>query len=133
VEHALSDPANVSLINEFLGKWGTLVRIWNGDTLSWKLAIQSPFPFEPKTYFAKKGLPFTLRKTGERNYSFAFSPKALKKKLIGALTYSSTKEGGADISVSVFGKFDPEEFVKNAFVYPNENDWVRVRVAARET
>jgi len=132
VEQAMSNPGNLSRINQFLGKWGTFVRTWNGCALKWTLAIKSPFPFEPKYYFAKKGLPYTLRKIGEGNYSFDFSPKALKKKLMVALTYSSTKEGGADVSVSVFDKFDPEEFVKNAFAFPSENDWVRVNISAQE-
>jgi radical SAM superfamily enzyme YgiQ (UPF0313 family) len=132
VEQAMLDPANLSRINEFLGTWGTFVRMWDGGALKWTLAFKSPFPFEPKSYFAKKGLPYTLRKTGEGNYSFDFSPKALKKKLIGALTYSCTKEGGSEISASVFDKFDPEEFVKNVFAFASENDWVRVNVTARE-
>ena len=128
IEKAVSDPKRLSRMNNLLEDWGKLISIVDDTPSAWSLSITSSFPFEPKAWFAEKGLPYVLRKTGEGSYSFNFQAKAAKKKLIGSLAYANLPGGGTDIRMTVFDKFDPEEFVKEVFVFENENDWVRIRV-----
>ena len=78
----------------------------------------------------KKGLPYVLRKIAEGTYVFDFSAKAEKKKLVKSLEHAVTTDGGAELRMTVFDKFDPEEFVKAAFAFGDEREWVRVRVGA---
>jgi hypothetical protein len=128
IKKALSDPARLSRINEVLGNWGTLVRIADEVPPQWSLTIRSLFPFEPKTWFAKKGLPYVLRKTGDGKYVFDFSEKALKKRTVNSLEYIKSENGETELRMRVFDKFDPEEFVRESFAFKDKNDWVRVKV-----
>jgi hypothetical protein len=128
IEKAVSDPKHLSRINVLLENLGKLERIVDDKPLTWSFSITSSFSFEPKAWFAEKGLPFILNKLGEGSYSFDFQAKAAKKKLVQSLQYTKLSDGTTKIRMTVFDKFDPEDFIKEVFIFENENDWVRVRV-----
>ncbi|HUI93438.1 MAG TPA: radical SAM protein [Chitinivibrionales bacterium] len=131
LENGLPHPARLSRINKVLGDWGTIKNIVDEKPSSWSLSIRSPFPFEPKVWFAEKGLPYMLRKTGDGAYVFDFSEKALKKKIVKSLDHKMLMDGMTELRMTVFDKFDPEEFIKETFGSKNENDWVRIRVESK--
>jgi Radical SAM proteins, N-terminal len=130
VEKTISTKSRLSKVNAAFGRWGTLVGPVVNAPAQWTISVQSPYEFMPKEYFAQKGLPYVLRKVKDGMYMFDFSAKAEKKKLVQSLEHMMTKDGGADIRMTVFDKFDPEEFVKGAFTFGDEREWVRVRVEA---
>jgi radical SAM superfamily enzyme YgiQ (UPF0313 family) len=126
----IGDPETLSSINLLFGKWGMLVKYRPVVPMQYHVSLQSPFPFIPKGFFAKRGLTYVLRKTGN-GYAFDFTRQALKKNLITGCSYCATPQGGADLSLTVSWKFNAEEFAKEAFGLEKSNQWVRIRVAAR--
>ncbi|HMD67585.1 MAG TPA: radical SAM protein, partial [Chitinivibrionales bacterium] len=130
VTKTVSTRSRLSKVNAAFGRWGTLVGPVRDTPTQWALSILSPYEFKPKEYFAKKGLPYVLRKIAEGTYLFDFSARAEKKKLVKSLEHGMTRDGGAELRMTVFDKFDSEEFVKAAFAFGDEREWVRVRVEA---
>ncbi len=132
VKAALSDESLLSKINTAFVSWGRVVSVCKTEPVWWSLLLRSSHPFDPKGYCAEKGLSYTLKKTGALAYSFGFSPKAAKKKLIRSLSYKMSDIGETEIVLAISSKFDVEEFVKKVFICADENEWVTVRVEVRE-
>ena len=123
----------VDAVNIHLARWGELKSAEDKNRASFKLKIESPCEFDGSDYFKKKGLKYTLRRSGESSYYFEFTKDALKKNAMSQFSYVLIKSGSgisnrASIDMIPGSKFDPEEFLKEAFIYRRKNDWVKAVV-----
>jgi hypothetical protein len=130
LERCIGDPETLSRINKRFEKWGALRKYRPVDPRQYHLFVQSPFPFEPKGFFTKRGLTYVLRKNGN-GYILDFTKQALKKNLVIACSYTGADGNGTDLALTVSRKFIAEEFAKEAFGLDKSEHWVRIRIAAR--
>jgi radical SAM superfamily enzyme YgiQ (UPF0313 family) len=129
LEAIVRDSERLARVNLLFEKWGSLKAFRPQEPERYRLSVQSPFRFEPKNYFAGRGLTHTLRKSAG-GYFCEFTKQALKKKFMFECAYSATPEGGTTISLEVSPKFNAEDFAKDAFAPGTENEWVRIRMRA---
>jgi hypothetical protein len=127
LEAIVRDPEKLARVNLLFEKWGVLKTCRPPQPERYRLRVQSSLRFEPKSYFAGRGLNHTLRKSAG-GYFCEFTKQALKKKFMFECAYSATPEGGTTISLEVSPKFNAEDFAKEAFAPGTENEWVRVRM-----
>ncbi len=122
-------------VNRDLGEWGVLRG--NKDaksSVTVEIIIDSPFAFSGATYFKKRGLKYTSYGKGRGEYRFEFTETSLKKKIMSQCVLTAKNAGSGEnlpeVSLLIMpgGKFDLEEFLKEAFVLPGKNDWVRISV-----
>jgi|WetSurMetagenome_2_1015567.scaffolds.fasta_scaffold00149_25 radical SAM superfamily enzyme YgiQ (UPF0313 family) len=130
IEKLVAAESPLSKVNVVLQPWGRLINIVGNTPAQWVIAIRSPYDFDPKAYFTDNGLTYVLKKIAEGKYSFDFSAKALRKKIMRSLEYENTEGPGAKLRLAVLEKFDYEGFVKTSFAFGDEREWVRVRVEA---
>lgn len=123
-------------VNSYLDSRGCLKRIVGAGEAAFRLSVDSPFAFKGAGYFKRKFLRYELRKKEEGVYFLEFSKDSLKKKIMTFFSYALKNAGGVKdyskvlIELVPGSKFNPEEFVKEAFAYPGENEWVRTRITA---
>jgi radical SAM superfamily enzyme YgiQ (UPF0313 family) len=125
LEAIVRDPERLTRVNLLFEKWGSLKAFQPQEPERYRLTVQSPFRFEPKNYFAGRGLTHTLRKSAD-GYFCEFTKQALKKKFMFECAYSATPEGFTDLRLTVSSKFSPEDFAKEAFSLIGDNQWVRI-------
>jgi hypothetical protein len=87
-------------------------------------------------YAKAHGLRYTLRKNAGQ-ITCEWSKDSLKKRLLTALTADQvaphanqvSRPTGAEwiVRVEAAAKFNPEDFLREAFRLPTPDDWVRVR------
>ncbi|MDB5105522.1 MAG: hypothetical protein JWP91_3211 [Fibrobacteres bacterium] len=134
----LADPDFLADVNGALAEWGEL----KGEIplslkpaeegREWAYQFRSPFRLDFDSYAKAKGLKFTLKKVdGVRVYEL--SKDSLKKRVLSTLT---AVEGDGPkgkewvVSAQGAGKFVPEDFLRNAFLLPSGEEWMRTTAYA---
>ncbi|PIU40941.1 MAG: hypothetical protein COS99_07690 [Candidatus Omnitrophica bacterium CG07_land_8_20_14_0_80_42_15] len=135
LEDDIKNPNFINSVNNILGKWGKLYGIAGKENRAFKLRVESPFRIEFAPYFKSKGLRYTTHKISEKAYSLKFTKDSLRKKIIYDFViknwnYKVEPSGNNKVilEMHIGEKFDVETFVKTAFIYPQQNDWVKVIV-----
>ncbi len=129
----LTDENFLGDTNAVLAEWGQVLGEYPlVKPAEWMSVYQfaSPYPLNLDVYAKAHGLRYTLRKNAGR-VTCDWSKDSLKKRLLTALTAEevSTPTGNEWIvRVDAAVKFNPEEFLREAFRIPTAQDWVRVRV-----
>jgi radical SAM superfamily enzyme YgiQ (UPF0313 family) len=130
LERIIQDPEKLSRINTLFRGFGKVRKYAPVTPQIYRMSLQSPFPFEPKGFFGKRGLTYVLRKNGG-GYTLDFTKQALKKNLISVCEYAVSLDSGTNLDLTVSRKFNAEEFAKEAFGLKKSNQWVRIRIAAK--
>ncbi|OFZ78331.1 MAG: hypothetical protein A2583_08115 [Bdellovibrionales bacterium RIFOXYD1_FULL_53_11] len=122
-------PAINAAASRLFERWGRITGPAAEDWRPGSYIIESSFKFSPAGYFRSRGLKHTLRKTGDGGaYRLELTHAALKKNIIRDIAYVSNAGRGITITVAAGHKFHPADFVRECFVLPDKNDWVRVSV-----
>ena len=123
----LDDLNFIKTVNAYFEPYGEL-----GPELKeeFRLKIVSPYKFEPMNYFKKRGIKYTLVKTGDNNYELIFTKDSLKKNIINFCAYSVDKENFS-ITIMPKAKLNIEEFLKEAFIFSNNKEWARIDIRAQ--
>jgi hypothetical protein len=122
------DSAFIKKVNNILGDKEKLT----GDCQSCDIpgrfiSMESAFPFDPSRFCKSKSLKFTLTKTADNCMHCVFSKEALKKKILSDC-FSLKKSDMVEVKIFPGLKFDVEEFARTAFILPQKEDWVRIRM-----
>ncbi len=136
----MENPDFLADVNAMLAGWGELKGIWRDDlnmvselpgNLSY--SFQSPYPLRLDEYCRPRGLRFTLKKSGGLSHC-EWSKDSLKKKLIVSLQSFVQDSGNGQlcrVELGAGAKFNPEEFLRDAFALPTPESWVNVRCEAK--
>lgn len=138
-EERCTDAKFISVVNTHFADWGIFKGLKKEEDKSFRLHIDSPYEFNGTAYFKRKGIKFTLYKNSHNSYSLRFTDESLKKDIIRKCSYVVNKD--VDVNAAPFAsmdivpgrKFNPEEFVREAFVCPNKNDWARIHISSTMT
>lgn len=127
----LADPDFLDDVNALLADWGEMMGEFPLAKPENEMGIyefRSPFRLNLEAYGKAHGLRYTLRKY-EGKISCEWSRDSLKKRLLTALTAEEVATDHCSewvVRVEAAAKFNPEDFLREAFALPTPNDWVRV-------
>jgi radical SAM superfamily enzyme YgiQ (UPF0313 family) len=135
----LADPDFLADVNAAMADWGGLIGEVpmelkpKDEGREWTYAFHTPLRPDFDVYCKAKGLKFTLKKVdGVRVYEL--SKDSLKKRLLKSLTAEECDgpEGKTwKVRAEAGGKFSAEEFLRQAFLLPEQGDWVRTLAFAQ--
>lgn len=94
-----------------------------------EFVVRSPFPFSASAYCEKTRLKHTLRKPEPTLAVFDFAPQVVKKSSVKAMS-CRTLETGCELHLSALPNLDVPDLLKNGFVLPTPEEWVRLTVEA---
>ncbi len=130
LEGVFANEKSLSEINEKFDRWGVLRGIAHQVPDVWSLKVFSPIEFEPKGYFERHGMTFSLNKVSTGGHNLVLSKAALKKRLVKTAWAGRTPEGGWEINLTITSRFKVDVFVQEAFVCPEETSRARIRIEA---
>lgn len=107
---------------ELIGESGSLPEKVN-------FTVRSPFKFNASVYCEKARLKHTLRKPEPNLSVFDFAPQTIKKSPMKAMT-CRTLETGCELRITSLPNFDVLDLLKNGFVLPTPEEWVRITADA---
>lgn len=133
LEKALKNKKFMKAVNDAFAPWGAVLAQADAAAPSFVVTFRSSCHFKPADYFKKKALKATQYKDAPGAYHLDFSKESLRKGILISCAVKAAPTGVGDVSVVITAgaKFDPHEFMREAFVYPRKHDWVRIRVSAQ--
>jgi radical SAM superfamily enzyme YgiQ (UPF0313 family) len=127
----LADPDFLADVNALLADWGEVLGefpLAKPETENGVYFFRSPYRLNLDVYAKAKGLRYTLRKS-EGRLSCEWSKDSLKKRMLTALSAEEIIDGENRewlVRVEAAAKFNPEDFLRDAFALPTSDDWVRI-------
>ncbi len=130
VSELIQDPAFIAKINAAAAGFIRLIGSEVSRAIISAITFECSYQFDPARYFRSKSLKCTLRRESSGNARYELTRDSVKKKI---LAFCVCEYGDENVRVTVVPgqKFNPEEFVRLAFVLPADSDWVRVRMVAK--
>lgn len=131
LDKQLNQESFFNLVNLKFSPWGKLIASEVSNNSEVKIKFTSPYEFSSRDYFKKRGLSHQLTKLDRDCYRLDFTKSAIKENIIKDLSFfrsPTNKDQLISLSLSPSKKFNIEDFVKESFVYPSKNDWLRVMV-----
>jgi radical SAM superfamily enzyme YgiQ (UPF0313 family) len=125
----LAKPASLKKLNARLAPRLELLGEAEARPEKVEFVVRSPFPFNPSAYCEKARLKHTLRKPEPTLAVFDFAPQVLKKSSVKAMS-CRTLENGCELRLTALTNFDCIDLLKNGFVLPTPEEWVRATVEA---
>jgi radical SAM superfamily enzyme YgiQ (UPF0313 family) len=127
----LADPDFLADVNALLADWGEVLGEFPAAKPESDHGIHtfhSPFTLNLDGFCKANGLRHTLKKNAGR-LTCEWSKDSLKKRILTALTAEEIRtESGTEwvVTVHAAAKFNPENFLREAFALPASDDWVRI-------
>ena len=103
----------------------------SAESLPCTLLMESPFDLNPE-YLVKGGLKHVYMKTSEGHFAYQMTKEAVKKNVILSLDVDKSTPGIFIVSLVPGIKFNIMDFLQNAFKKTGKNDWLRIRVEAKQ-
>ncbi|MDD5439091.1 MAG: radical SAM protein [Candidatus Omnitrophica bacterium] len=116
-----------ALVNREMSPWGAFISLYDGHPAHFRCEVDSPFPFEGLAYFRARGIKYTLVKRPDGTHDLLFTKDSIKKDIV-----RECETRGNNLTIVPGKKFIADEFLKEAFTCPGKNDWIRIKIDARE-
>jgi radical SAM superfamily enzyme YgiQ (UPF0313 family) len=129
VDAIVADPESVAKVNRHLAGWGLVSRKAGQEPVI-ELEMKAELPFDGEKYCRKERLTFTRTKSPDGSQTYAFTPAAIKRKVVSALNFRNDQSGQTIVRMRIGPRFSPKDFAQTAFALRERNEWVRVGMRA---